>query len=282
MGIRGKKAGLLLALSGAWAVVFLVSGFLLIRGIWQDRRQQETFDELRGRLTDGLVREANTDPGYLDREGGKPLDRDISPAQSRKAQWEDKARERLRMYRSLKMDNPDMAGWVKIEGTRIDYPVMHSPGREDYYLNRDFYGRDSTYGTPFLMEQCRYERPRTSLLISGHHMKNGAMFAQLQDYTDQAFWEEHPFVQFDTVEEAGSYEVAAVAAISASKDQMVWQSLLFPRGKEEFEGAWEQVKGLCFYDTGVELFWGDELLALATCEYTVRDGRLLVIARRIV
>ena len=80
------------------------------------------------------------------------------------------------------------------------------------------------------MEQCRYERPRTSLLISGHHMKNGAMFAQLQDYTDQAFWEEHPFVQFDTVEEAGSYEVAAVAAISGtlmSTQARVTGSLVF-------------------------------------------------------
>lgn len=274
MGIRGKKAGWLLALSSVWAVVFLVSGFLLIRGIWQDRRQQETFDALRGRLADGLIWETCTDQGNPDR--------DISLAQRWKAQWEDGAEERLKIYRSLKMDNPDMAGWVKIEGTRIDYPVMHSPGREDYYLNHDFYGRDSNYGTPFLMEQCRYESPRTSLLISGHHMKNGAMFAQLQDYRDQEFWEEHPFVQFDTAEEAGSYEVAAVIAVSASGDSTVWQSLLFPKGKEEFNSAWEQVKELWFYDTGVELLWGDELLALATCEYTVRDGRLLVIARRIV
>ncbi len=285
MGITGKKARLFLVFSGIWAAIFLSSVFLLARELLQARKQQETLDKLRGRFTEASAGEAGTYQTFPEKEIQEILDkesRDISPAQIWKSEWESTAKERFGIYRSLKMENPDMAGWVKIEGTRIDYPVMHSPGREDYYLYRDFYGQYSTYGTPFLMESCCYENPRTNLLISGHHMKNGAMFAELQGYTDREFWETHPFVQFDTTEEAGSYEVAAVLKLSAAGDQTVWQNLFFPNKKEDFEGAWGQVKTQWLYDTGVELLWGDELLALVTCEYTLRNGRILVIARRIV
>lgn len=262
----------------------MISICLLARELLQARRQQETLDELRARFEEASVREVCTGQAFLDGEAREALTgdkRDTSPAQNRKAEWESTAKGRLGIYRSLKMENPDMAGWIKIEGTRIDYPVMHSPGREDYYLHRDFYGRYSTYGTPFLMGSCSYESPRTNLLVSGHHMKDGAMFAELQGYTDRAFWEAHPFVQFDTLQEAGSYEVAAALKLSAFGDQTVWQNLLFPNGKEDFEGAWRKVQKQRFYDTGVELLWGDELLALVTCEYTLRDGRILVVARKI-
>ncbi len=76
--------------------------------------------------------------------------------------------------------------------------------------------------------------------------------------------------------------MAVVLKLSAVGDQTVWQNLFFSNKKEDFEGAWGQIKTQWLYDTGVELLWGDELLALVTCEYTLRDGRILVIARRIV
>lgn len=267
------KTILLRGIFGSCMIVFFISGRMLTAELRQASRQQEVFDELKGRFVQ--------DTSGQDEAGNGLKEEELFLSRGWKTKGEQTFTKRFSVYRSLKEENPDMAGWVRIEGTKMDYPVMYSPGRPDYYLRRDFYGRESTYGTPYLMEPCRYESPRTNLLISGHHMKNGAMFAVLQDYSNKEFFEEHPFVQFDTTEEAGTYEVAAVFKISASGEQESWQNLLFPEKRGDFEKAWDEVKNCCFYDTGVELFREDELLALMTCEYSQEDGRLFLIARRL-
>lgn len=269
---------MLRAMMGICAAVFVVSGFMLVQDYIQTSRQQETFDAFSERFTEQeTIAELVPGEPVRDEKG-----EELPPQQSWKLWWEKAAQERFAVYRSMKEENSDMIGWIRIEGTNIDYPVMQSPNEVDYYLHRDFYKNKSSYGTPYLAENCRYEEPRTSLLISGHHMKNGSMFAALQNYTEEAFGREHPYVQFDTMDEAGSYEVAAVIKLSASGDQTIWQKLLYPQEEGDFEGAWERVKTQSFYDTGVELTGEDELLALVTCEYTLKNGRILLIARRIV
>ena len=224
--------------------VFLVSGFMLAKDLFQTRQQQETFDELGKRFA------VNTEiSDESDKSGENQEEVDMSlplkeriPPQKWKEQWEQLAEERFSVYRSMKAENSDMIGWIRIEGTNIDYPVMQSPDRPDYYLHHDFYKKKSSYGTPYLSEMCRYEDPRTSLLISGHHMKNGSMFASLQNYTEKEYFLEHPYVQFDTTCQAGSYEVAAVIKLSASGDQTMWQKLLFPQVKGESFLPTERIK----------------------------------------
>ena len=278
-----NRVVLLRAMLVVCVAVFLVSGFMLIRDYIQTSRQQETFDQLSSRFAlEAKEAAAGQDPeGQNGEEGQQEQKQRMSP-QEWSRQWERLAQERFEVYRSMKAENPDMVGWIRIQGTAIDYPVMQTPDRVDFYLHRDFYKNKSSYGTPYMSEVCRYEEPRTSLMINGHHMRNGSMFAALQNYTEQEYFTEHPYVQFDTMEEAGSYEVAAVIKLSASGDQTIWQQLLFPKEEEDFGKAWERVKNQSFYDTGVELKEEDELLALVTCEYTLKNGRILLIARRIV
>ncbi|MCI8660618.1 MAG: class B sortase [Lachnospiraceae bacterium] len=275
-----KRIVLLRILMGGCVAVFLLSGFLLVRDFVQTRRQQETFEQLGERFSQ-TSKVMETEPEKrAEGDTSLPLQEKLSP-QEWKEQQEKLAEERFLIYRSMKEENSDMVGWIRIEGTNIDYPVMQNLDQPDYYLHHDFYKKKSSYGTPYLSAICRYEEPRTSLMISGHHMKNGSMFASLQNYTEKDYFWEHPYVQFDTIDEAGSYEVAAVIKLSASGDQTMWQNLLFPQAEGEFEQAWERIQSYWFYDTGVSLKREDELLALVTCEYTLKDGRILVIARRI-
>ncbi|NBH72946.1 class B sortase [Clostridiaceae bacterium] len=276
-----NRVVLLRAMLVVCVAVFLASGFMLIRDYIQTSRQQETFDQLSSRFAMEARQAAAGQEGQGAEEGQQAQKQRMSP-QEWSMQWERLAQERFAVYQSMKAENPDMVGWIRIQGTVIDYPVMQTPDRVDFYLHRDFYKNKSSYGTPYMSEVCSYEEPRTSLMINGHHMKNGSMFAALQNYTEQAYYAEHPYVQFDTMEEAGSYEIAAVIKLSASGDQSIWQQLLFPKEDGDFEKAWERVKGQSFYDTGVELEKGDELLALVTCEYTLKNGRILLIAKRII
>lgn len=275
-----KKIIILRLLMGICLAVFLVSGFMLAKDYFQTRQQQETFDQLSERFAE------NAENGEESQEALKEPDMSLTlkeriPPQQWKEWWEQSARERFPVYRSMKEENSDMIGWIRIEGTNIDYPVMQSPDQANYYLHHDFYKKRSSYGVPYLSEVCRYEDPRTSLLISGHHMKNGSMFASLENYTEEQYFLEHPYIQFDTMDEAGSYEVAAVVKVSASGDQTMWQKLLFPQEEGDFEKAWERIRSQWFYDTEVSLSQEDELLALVTCEYTLKNGRILVIAKRI-
>ncbi|NBH33296.1 class B sortase [Clostridiaceae bacterium] len=277
---KGRKrlaAGyILLAL---WGIVFLASAFLLVKENRRAKEQKETFEGLRKMVeTEGRLENLwRSDQG---RSSSLALKDRILP-ESWKAEWEKEAKDRLAGYWVLKKENPDFAGWIRIVGTNLDYPVMLRQGQTDYYLYRDFYGKESSCGTPYLSEVCAYGLETTNFLISGHHMKDGSMFASLSNYREKWYFLSHPYVQFDRTDEVGSYEIAAVIQLDASKDSAICQNLLFPQKEEEFERAWEQVKRMGFYDTGVELSADDRLLALLTCEYSLSDGRLLLVARRI-
>ena len=96
-------------------------------------------------------------------------------------------------YAGLYQENPDLFGWLRIEGTRIDYPVMHSPEEPEKYLHRDFSGREAFAGTPFL--DGRNTAESDQLLIYGHNMANGTMFHDLFQYGSREFWENHPTIR---------------------------------------------------------------------------------------
>ena len=89
-------------------------------------------------------------------------------------------------YLALKQKNTDFFGWLSIEGTQLNYPVMYTPDEPEYYLRRDIAGKDSQSGVPFLSASC-YEGCG-NYIIYGHNMKNGSMFATLLSYADQDYW----------------------------------------------------------------------------------------------
>lgn len=189
----------------------------------------------------------------------------------------------LRKYDELYKKNPDFFGWLKIEGTKIDYPVMYTPNDPEYYLHRDFYGNYSDSGTLFIDGDCPKES--SYYLIYGHHMNNGSMFGELPKYADKKFYEEHKTVFFDTRYELRDYEVVAAFYAKA-----------YPKGEEEgfcyyqykdlsspevFNEYVSNVKAIAIYDTGITPVYGDELIAMSTCNYHTQDGRFVVVARRI-
>ncbi len=271
--------------------IFLVSGFLLAQQVQKNYSHAEAFREMAGRFYENEISKAagQEEKGqewsvrhWEQRKAEEDSSGEMfAEAQRWRIWWEQAAEVRFPVYQSLAEENPDMIGWVRIVGTVLDYPVMYAPDRPDYYLHRDFQGSKSSYGTPYLEEACQPEAADGSLLIYGHHMRDGGMFASLNKYKEQEYFMQHPYIQFDTLEEAGSYEIAAVVKLDGEGTLVPWESLLFPYSEETFGQAWEIFRQKRFYDTGVELEWEDKLLALVTCEYTMPDGRLMVVARKI-
>ena len=106
--------------------------------------------------------------------------------------------------------NNDVIGWIKIDGTNIDYPVMQN---EDYYLYKNIYKEYSSHGTPYLADNCNIETS-DNLVIYGHHMNDNSMFSQLDDYKKYDFYKKHKFIKFYTLKnnitEENLYEIIAV------------------------------------------------------------------------
>lgn len=181
-------------------------------------------------------------------------------------------------YEELFAANPDLIGWLTIDGTSIDYPVMWTPENPEYYSHRGFDKKESQNGLLFMDEVSDLNEDGGNIIIYGHNMKNGSMFADLLNYKKESYWKEHPSIQFDTLTETRMYEITAITATNDL--DMLPYSFTSP-DDEDAKKAIENMKSHSLYDTGIEMEYGDDFLTLSTCDYSVENGRLVVMARRV-
>ena len=185
----------------------------------------------------------------------------------------------LEVYRALAEQNADMVGWIRIEGTTIDYPVMQTPDDFNFYLRRNFDKEYSNLGTPYIQENCDL-KTSDNLILYGHHMLDGGMFSDLELYKDKDFLQEHRIIHFDTLDEIAEYEILAAIVTTAYRPDSFRYYEYTGGSQEQFEKYVSDCKRLSLYDTGVNAEYGDKLITLSTCEYSQNDGRLLVVAKK--
>lgn len=187
----------------------------------------------------------------------------------------------LDKYVKLYQENKDLAGWISIEGMKIDYPVLQNADNE-YYLHHDFYGKDSKYGCLYVKDHADLQTG-TNFVIYGHNMKDGSMFGDLDLYQKESFYKEHPRISFDTLYEERTYDIISVfrsQVYNAEDDVFKYYQFYEADTQEEFNDFYNNIKALSLYDTGVEAQFGDTFLTLSTCAYHVQDGRFVVVAKR--
>ena len=190
----------------------------------------------------------------------------------------------LEKYKALHELNNHMVGWIKIENSPIDYPVLEVEGDNDYYLHKDFYGEYSKPGQIIFDYRCDAAGPSTNIILHGHQMGDNTMFGSLVHYKKKYWFNSHPRIQFDTIYEEGEYEVFAAflsKVYNTNDDVFKYYNFINADTEEEFNYYIENVKAMALYDTGITPVFGDELLALSTCEYSQENGRLVVVARKI-
>jgi len=196
--------------------------------------------------------------------------------------YEDKM---LPKYKSLYQKNKNLIGWIKIDDTSIDYPVMKSVnGNGEFYLDHNYDGKEDRNGTLFMDDKCDPQGPSDNLIIYGHNMKSGLMFGELDGYKNESFYNTHKKVKFDTLFSEGVYEVAfAFQSHVYEKSEIAFKYYQFiePNSKEEFDSGVNEMRNLSIYDTGVEVQYGDQLLTLSTCDYDENNGRFVVVCKRI-
>lgn len=146
--------------------------------------------------------------------------------------------------------NTDCIGWIFIDGTNINYPVMHTPDNPQKYLRLSFEKKYSQSGVPFLDGRCNLQDG--NLIIYGHNMKNGTMFSDLKKYLDTAYREAHKMIEFQTADGVFLFEVTDVIRTNISDER------------------YNQINST-----------DGRILALSTCYGSVKSDRLLIIAKEV-
>ena len=245
-----KKKKIIAAVVILLAAVFAFSAYKLGSMYVEQKKIEREYEGLRGLLSE---------------EEDKRQDKDLTPQEK---------------YASVYRENNDFVGWVSIDDTPLDYPVVQTKDEPEYYLRRSFQKEYSYYGVPFMDYKCD-TKTSDNLIIYGHNMTNKTMFSAVESYADKEYWQEHRYIKFDTMDEYATYEVVCSFRIDVSKSDFYFNTYTTFYSESVFNEFMENAKALATYDTGVTAEYGDKLLTLSTCEYNYEDGRYVVVAKKL-
>lgn len=262
-----KKRGILILLLLVFLGVGTYAGTKLYQELSDRKRSKDTFSELAQ-----LIQPAQTETAPISTTEPEEQTQPLAGQTESTEQETQPAKPHKRDILALMEKNADCIGWVCIEDTAVDYPVMYTPDEPQRYLYADFYGDYSTPGTPFMDGKCGYTSD--NLTIYGHNMKNGTMFSALRYYVNQEHRDEHPIIEFETEDGCGSYTIFAVARINNVNR---WYSFHTAADEADFDQMVAYLKSIALYDTGITPTYGQQLLTLSTCYGSSKDGRLIVV-----
>ena len=181
-------------------------------------------------------------------------------------------------------ENSDFKGWITVPNTKIDNPIYQTTDN-DFYLNHNQKKQKSVYGALFF--DCdnviTEEKTDKNLVIYGHHMKNGSMFANLTKYKSLSFYKANPTIEFSTLYKKSTYKIFSVFVLNASKaddnDYIYNISRKNFLNDADFDSWADEAFERSLINTGVDVKNGDNIITLVTCVYDFNDARLVVMAR---
>lgn len=293
------KKGLIAVLVMVLVAAFAASGLYLAAYFTESARQQKAADN-RANQVEAIRQEysateaatsaptASADspygiPGSYGHEDEYYTPDVVDEPENVPTRPEENGNDFLPWYQELHNQNPDMVGWIQIEGSKINYPVMQTTeDNANYYLYKDFDKEQSVRGSIYAAEICDVFEPSDNITLFGHNMKDGSMFAYLGNYYQKSAWENNPMIFFDTLTESHVYKIFAVFKTSGTDNVgFAYHQMADAKDEAEFNKFVATCKELAFYDTGITPVYGDKLLCLSTCEYTIDNGRFVVAAVRI-
>lgn len=257
---------MLRSLTFVFILVLLISVGMVARNHLRLKKEQEAFEKLAVQVfqaSNQYDNENSSQPSQLDEVPLTPYPQ-------------------TNEYQLLYNQNPDFIGWLQIDNTIINYPVMYTPDRPEYYLRRAFDGSDSESGTLFVGDDGGIDNDL--FIIYGHNMDNHTMFGTLDDYADPEFYQEHPTIEFTTVYETRKYEVFAAIetrVMYTSESGYRYYEQAGELNQVEFDELIDWIQANALYQTGISPNYGDQIVILSTCSYHTANGRFIIVARKV-
>lgn len=267
--MKSKKNTIINILIVIFTATFLISGFFIGRYYYTIYRSEKVVSDLKKLIEE----ESSANASSNDKQTNNKIEQvDINGTKVQKK------------FEKVYKKNNDFIGWLSIEGTKVDYPVMYTPKNEEYYLRNDFKKKWSIEGTPFAAGGCDPLKPSDNVIIYGHNMNTGTLFGELTKYADKGFYEQHKYIEFDTIKENALYEVIATFKTEidySNKNAFKYYKFFNAKDKNEFNEYVEKAKSATPYKIETTAKYGDKLLTLSTCSYHQDQGRYVVVAKRI-
>lgn len=179
--------------------------------------------------------------------------------------------------KNLMAQNSDCIGWLRIDGTNLDYPVMHTPAEPLKYIDKNFYCKKSSAGVPFLDGRCDLTNS-DNLIFYGHRMKNGTMFSCLKKYTSKKYFDKHPDIELTLADGKHTFRIFAV--ITTTKTDS-WYCFTKFVNESEFNSVMNVALSKSLYDTGLRPQYGQRLISLSSCYGSGKNGRIIVIGTEV-
>ncbi len=188
------------------------------------------------------------------------------------------------VVKKLQIENSDVKGWIKINDTNINYPLLQG-NDNDYYLNRNYKKEYSNYGSIFIDKNSDFNDVYSNVIIYGHSMKDKEMFQNLLNYASKEYYENHKIIEIYTDHEARKYEIVTVfrSRVFYQDESNVFRYYYCYdlSSEEKYNDYIKNCKNEEIYSTGVEAHFGEQLITLITCEYSTDNGRMVIVAKRI-
>lgn len=264
-----KKKTILILLLLLFLSVFIFSGVSMLIELSQRERDDETFDELADLIE--ILDVSISDNSVA--EHSKALDDTSEEGLSGEVSSPDATAYHKRNLAPIIEKNNDCIGWIYIKDTQVNYPVMYTPYEPQKYIDKSFDLKSSSYGVPFLEYLCTPYGDH--VVIYGHNMKNGSMFATLKLYRNAEYFSSHPVIEFETVEGCKTYRVLAMCEISSSDK---WYSFLDTSNEAEFKRQTERILKRAVNKADFTPEFGKQIITLSTCQGSNKDARLVLIA----
>ncbi len=272
-----KTKNIYISLVALFLLAAVIFGGIFFHQYNDGKESQEAFNELENMIVEPTPvpdesedsTDATGNETGVPEESTEPVDDEIAEALAA-----------MEKYQALYEQNEDFVGWIKIDDTLISYPVMQSIDNPDFYLKHAFDKSYSNYGVPYIDEACATGLSN-NIIIYGHNMSNGSMFADLLKYASQDYYEAHPVICFDTLSQLSQYQIVAVFRFDTNNETFHFNEFT-DMNEEEFAEYMSNCHERQLYDTGYTAMRGDELITLSTCEYTYENGRFVVVAKKIV
>ncbi len=186
-------------------------------------------------------------------------------------------------FKSLLEINSDIKAWLFISGTRIDYPVLQKEDDPEFYLNHNYKKESSRYGSIFIDSNCKLGTDSKNIIVHGHHMHDGQMFADLLKFSDVEFYKKNPIMEFDSITKSDDWKIISVFKTNTMPEQGAIFNYLIPdfSSASDFLDFVSKVRARSLIDIPVDVDENDQLLTLSTCSYEFENFRTVVVARKV-
>jgi sortase B len=254
-------------------VCFAVFGIAELRDIYTTRQMKQLAEQVQQSDTTDSQTDGEDETNTADDSDGQS--EDITQIETLSV---------LPEYADLLSQNPEMVGWITIEDTQVNYPVVQKENDNEYYLNHGFDQSNNSNGTIFVDYRCNIVNPTTNTIIYGHNMKSGMMFGELKKYLNDGYLEQHPYIQFNTIYEYRTYQIMAVCLSEVQyQDEATYRYYDFISAgtDQELANFIANVNELAVYGSADGLTKTDKILTLSTCNSYTEDGRLFIIAKQV-